>query len=69
MKHISELQKTLSHFLDWNKARMICVVQILQALFSVRTINLTQIAAAYYSRGCIADLQEALGNRDLIRVS
>ena len=47
MKHISELQKTLSHFLDWNKARMICLVQILQALFCVRTINLTQIAAAF----------------------
>jgi hypothetical protein len=47
MKHISELQKTLSYFLDWNKARITCLAQILQALFYVRTINLTQIAEAF----------------------
>lgn len=47
MKHISELQKTLSYFFDWNKARLDCLVQILQALFAVRTVNLTQIAAAF----------------------
>ena len=47
MKHVSELQKVLSHFLDWNKSRVICLAQILQALFRVRTINLTQIAAAF----------------------
>lgn len=47
MKHISELETTLSHFFDWNKARLNCLVQILQALFAVRTVNLTQIAAAF----------------------
>jgi len=47
MKHVSELHKTLSHFFDWNKARLDCLVQILQALFAVRTVNLTQIAAAF----------------------
>jgi len=47
MKHVSELQKTLSHFLDWNKARLNCLVQILLALFTVRTVNLTQVAAAF----------------------
>ena len=47
MKHISELQKSLSYFFDWNKARLDCLVQILQALFTVRTVNLTQIAAAF----------------------
>lgn len=47
MKHVSELQNTLSHFFDWNKARLNCLVQILQALFTVRTVNLTQIAAAF----------------------
>ncbi|TNC93826.1 MAG: hypothetical protein FD118_4256, partial [Rhodocyclaceae bacterium] len=47
MKQISELQDTLSHFLDWNKARLNCLVQILQALFTVRTVNLTQIATAF----------------------
>ena len=47
MKQISELETTLSHFFDWNKARLNCLVQILQALFAVRTVNLTQIAAAF----------------------
>ena len=47
MKHISELQTTLSDFFDWHKARLNCLVQILQALFTVRTVNLTQIAAAF----------------------
>lgn len=49
MKQISELQKTLSFFLDWNKARLSCLIQILQALFIVRTVNLTQIAEAFQS--------------------
>ena len=47
MKHISELQKTLSDFFDWHKSRLDCLAQILQALFTVRTVNLTQIAAAF----------------------
>lgn len=47
MKHISELHKILSHFLDWNKARLTCLAQILQALFCVRTVNMTQIAEAF----------------------
>lgn len=47
MKHISELSKILSYFLDWNKARITCLVQILQALFCVRTVNLTQVAEAF----------------------
>ena len=49
MKHISELETTLSHFFDWNKARLNCLVQILQALFNVRTINLTQVPSAFKS--------------------
>lgn len=47
MKHISELQTTLSHFFDWHKARLDCLAQIIRALFVVRTINLTQIASAF----------------------
>jgi hypothetical protein len=49
MKQISELQTTLHYFLDWNKARITFLVQILQALFLVRTVNLTQIAQAFSS--------------------
>lgn len=47
MKQISELTDTLSHFLDWNKARISCLTQIIHALFLVRTVNLTQIAEAF----------------------
>ena len=47
MEHISELQKILSSFLDWNKSRVNFLAQILQALFYVRSVNLTQIAEAF----------------------
>jgi hypothetical protein len=49
MKHISELRTTLSHFFDWHKCRLDCLGQIIQALFVVRTINLTQVASAFKS--------------------
>ena len=49
MKHISELERILSHLLDWNKARISCLVQILQALFSVKTVNLSQIANSFHT--------------------
>lgn len=44
MKQISELETTQNHFLDWNKALISFLIQIMQALFLVRTVNLTQIA-------------------------
>jgi len=47
MEHFSELRDILFDFLDWNKARITCLTQILQALFRVRTVNLTQIAEAF----------------------
>ena len=49
MKHISELRTILSHFFDWRKCRLDCLGQIIQALFIVRTINLTQVASAFKS--------------------
>jgi len=49
MKHISELRTILFHFFDWHKCRLDCLGQIIQALFVVRTINLTQIASAFKS--------------------
>src|SRR5690242_19056097 len=49
MRKISELETTLTHFLDWNKARVSFLIQVLQALFIVRTVNLTQIAQAFCS--------------------
>lgn len=47
MQQISELQTILFHFLNWNKARISCLIQIIQGLFLVRTVNLTQIADAF----------------------
>jgi len=47
MDHISELRTILAHFFDWNKSRLTCLAQIIQALICVRTINLTQIATAF----------------------
>lgn len=47
MKQVSELQTTLYQSLDWNKARIACLIEILQGLFLVRTVNLTQIAETF----------------------
>lgn len=47
MRQISELGDTLFHCLDWNKARVSYLVQFIQALFLVRTVNLTQVAQAF----------------------
>lgn len=44
MNHTNELQRLLFQSLDWNKARISCLAQILQALICVRTVNLTQIS-------------------------
>jgi hypothetical protein len=62
MKHISELQATLSNFFDWHKCRLDCLGQIIQALFVVRTINLTQVASAFKS-----EVKEASSYRRVCR--
>lgn len=49
MNHINELQKLLFQNLNWNKARMACLAQILQALICARTVNLTQISTFFKS--------------------
>ena len=49
MGHINELQKFLLKRLDWNRARIACLSQILQALICVRTVNLVQISALFQS--------------------
>ena len=44
MDHISELRRSLNEHFRWNKARMTCFVQILVALITVRTVNLSRLA-------------------------
>jgi len=36
----SELSKSLSKYLNWNKARLNCFVRMILALLKVRTVNL-----------------------------
>lgn len=47
MHHVSELKKLLFQSLNWNRARISCLAEILQALICVRTVNLTQISAFF----------------------
>jgi len=49
MHHVNELQRLLFQNLNWNKARIACLAQILQALICVRTVNLTQISTFFHS--------------------
>lgn len=44
MEHISELRRSLNEHFKWNKARMTCFVQMLLALITVRTVNLSRLA-------------------------
>lgn len=49
MHHVNELQRLLFQNLNWNKARIACLAQILQALICARTVNLTQISSFFQS--------------------
>ena len=40
---------SLNGTLGWNKARAACFVKLLLAMFSVRTVNLKEIALAFQS--------------------
>ena len=53
MKKINELKNILKEILGWNNARLTCFSQMLLALFSVRTVNLREIAVAFSSSALI----------------
>jgi hypothetical protein len=53
MNRISELKGILGKNFDWNKARLDCFVRMLLALFTVRTVNLSEIAVAFCSKATI----------------
>lgn len=46
----TQLEKALNVHFRWNKARMSCFAKMLIGLFTVRTVNLTQIAIAFESK-------------------
>lgn len=50
MKKVSELKRILQENFNWNKARIDCFARMLLALFSVRTVNLSELAVAFVSR-------------------
>ena len=47
MKHINELESSLSTHLDWNKSRIGCLARMVLAMIAVRTVNLVDIACAF----------------------
>jgi hypothetical protein len=49
MDQVSELRNILNGCFQWNKARITCFVEMLLALFIVRTVNLNKIACAVSS--------------------
>lgn len=53
MDRINELRGILGKNFDWNKARLDCFVRMLLALFTVRTVNLSEIATAFCSNSTI----------------
>lgn len=50
MKHINELSKILNYHLNWNKARITCLAQMLRSIIAVKTVNLSQIALGFCSK-------------------
>jgi len=53
MKHINELSEILNNYLNWNKARVTCLAQMVRSIIAVRTVNLSQIATCFYSKSKI----------------
>lgn len=50
MRDVNGLMSSLKKYLGWNKCRVNCFTHMLLSLFSVRTVNLHEIALAYSSK-------------------
>lgn len=59
---ISELQLSVNKFLNWNKARVDCLVRLVLALLTVQTVNLRSIATAFESSSQISSRYRRLQN-------
>ena len=53
MKHINELASILNKHLNWNKARIDCLAQMVRGIIAVKTVNLTQISASFTTKAQI----------------
>src|ERR1700733_15896199 len=60
MKHISELMSNLNQHFNWNKARINCFAQMLLALLTVRTVNLSEIALAFAAKAQVGSRYKRL---------
>jgi hypothetical protein len=54
MKNISELKNILGDFFGWHNARLDCFTRMLLALFSVRSVNLSEVAVAFASKAQVS---------------
>ena len=50
MDKVSELKDILGQYFIWNKARLDCFSRMLISLFTVRTVNLSEIAISLPSK-------------------
>lgn len=53
MNKISELKRILNKNFAWNKSRTDCFARMLLSLFSVRTVNLSEMAVAFASKATV----------------
>ena len=60
MNKVSELNAILSKSFNWHKSRMNCLTQILIALFTVKTVNLRELAVAMVSKTQINSREQRL---------
>lgn len=60
MNKVSELRNILSQNFDWNKARLDCFTRMILALFTVRTVNLSEIALAFPSKADVSSRYKRL---------
>ena len=49
MDYLSELKESLNGYFGWNKARITCFVNMLIALLTTRTVNLSKLACSFIS--------------------
>jgi Transposase DDE domain len=54
MMDINGLLKSLNGYLEWNKARVECFILMLLGLFTVKVVNLQEIALAFQSKAKIS---------------
>ena len=60
MNKVSELNGILSKHFNWHKSRVDCLTQILIALFTVKTVNLCELAVAMVSKTKVDSRQKRL---------